>query len=338
MPVQQDGSYDSLVLKKLQTVVRKLTHLRRCKRLVSLSFFSACLWGQSPFQIHGYIQGRFTNQEGTPDRLEIRRARVNVSGEAFSNLSYTFQVDLVQLPYLLDAAVTWKILPSLRVTGGQFKIPFSAESLVSDRDEIPIARSRAVNGLAPGRDTGVQGRDVGLQIAGEVGHKHQPLLEYATGVFRGQTFVYAPNSHYPAVAVRVMLHPLRQLTVGGDWYSSFSAPSKAEKRRHEVEGSYARERLLLRTEQIWARDGTLERHGGYLLGAWQLSPRWEPLARADWLTTNIHKSNTTSIAYLTGVNFRCGKHFKIGANAGAQYDQKSNNFASLFLAQTMLGF
>jgi hypothetical protein len=46
------------------------------KQLALVLFFSACLQAQDIFQIHGYIQGRFTNQEGTPDRLEIRRARV----------------------------------------------------------------------------------------------------------------------------------------------------------------------------------------------------------------------------------------------------------------------
>jgi hypothetical protein len=71
-----------------------------------LSLFTACLWAQTPFQIHGYIQGRFTNQEGTPDRLEIRRARVIVSGDPISKLSYTFQVDLVKVPYVMDASLT----------------------------------------------------------------------------------------------------------------------------------------------------------------------------------------------------------------------------------------
>jgi len=54
----------------------------------------------------------------------------------------------------------------LRVTAGQFKIPFGTESLVAENLEIAIARSRAVNSLAPGRDTGVPGRDTGIQIAG----------------------------------------------------------------------------------------------------------------------------------------------------------------------------
>jgi hypothetical protein len=308
------------------------------KQLALVLFFSLCVRAQDIFQIHGYIQGRFTNQEGTPDRLEIRRARLQVSGNPLSKLSYTFQVDVVKRPYLMDAALTWKFSRSLRLTGGQFKIPFSAESLISDNLNIPIARARAVNGLAPGRDTGVQARDVGLQLAGTLYQGKGPLVEYAASVFRGQTFVDAPTAHYPATAGRVMVHLLPALMVGGDWYGSFSAPAAKEKRRQEAEASYERGPLHLRAEQIWARDGTLERRGGYALGAWRLSPHWEPLARADWLTTNIHKATTTSIAYLGGLNFYWGKHLKVGANAGAQRDQGPKGISSLFLAQTMLSF
>jgi phosphate-selective porin OprO/OprP len=297
-----------------------------------------CVRAQGIFQIHGYMQGRFTNQEGTPDRLEIRRARVILSGDPVSKLSYTFQMDIVKRPFLLDAVLTWKFSRSLRLTGGQFKIPFSAESLISDNINIPVARARAINALAPGRDTGVQGRDVGLQLAGSMYQRKVPLIEYAAGVFRGQTLVDAPTAHYPATAARVMVHPLPQLTVGADWYRSFSAPAGAEKRRKEAEGSYERGPTHVRVEQIWARDGILQRRGGYALGAWRVLPRWEPLARADWLTTNIHKANTTSIAYLGGLNFYWGKHVKIGANAGAQHDQGPKGTSSLFLAQTMLSF
>ncbi len=31
---------------------------------------------QSPFEVHGYIQGQFTDRETVPGRLETRRARV----------------------------------------------------------------------------------------------------------------------------------------------------------------------------------------------------------------------------------------------------------------------
>ncbi len=308
------------------------------KRLALALFLPVCLRAQDIFQVHGYIQGRSTNQEGTSDRLEIRRARLMLSGDPLSKLSYTFQVDFVKQPYLMDAALTWKFSRSFRLTGGQFKIPFSAESLISDNLNIPIARARAVNGLAPGRDTGVQGRDVGVQFAGTLYQGKGPLLEYAAGVFRGQNLVNAPTAHYPAAAGRVMLHALQELTVGGDWYASFSAPAAREKRRSDAEASYDHGPIHLRGEQIWARDGTLERRGGYVLGGWRLTPHWEPLARADWLTTNIRKANSTSTAYLAGVNFYWGKHVKVGANAGAQHDQGPKGISSLFLAQTMLGF
>src|SRR5713101_8490744 len=233
------------------------------KRLALALFLTVCLRAQDIFQVHGYIQGRSTNQEGTSDRLEIRRARLMLSGDPLSKLSYTFQVDFVKQPYLMDAALTWKFSRSFRLTGGQFKIPFSAESLISDNLNIPIARARAVNGLAPGRDTGVQGRDLGLQLAGTVYRRKGPLVEYAGGVFRGQTLIYAPSAHYPATAGRVMVHALPGFTIGGDWYGSFSAPGAKEKRRKEAEGSYEHGPIHLRTEQIWARDGRLERRGGY---------------------------------------------------------------------------
>jgi len=94
----------------------------------------------------------------------------------------------------------------------------------------------------------------------------------------------------------------------------------------------------LRAEQIFARDGKLERRGGYALGSMRLWSHWEPLARADWLTTNIHKANTTSVAYIAGLNFYLGKHLKVGANAGAQHDQGPNGYSGIFVAQTMLMF
>jgi phosphate-selective porin OprO/OprP len=311
--------------------------IRWVRRLIIL-LFSGCIWGQDTFQVHGYIQGRFTNQEGTPDRLEIRRARVIFSGDPWAKLSYRFQVDVVKKPYIMDASLTWKFSPVLAFTAGQFKIPFSAESLIADNLNAPVARARVVNSLAPGRDTGVQGRDTGAQVAGSLGASKSPLVEYTAGVFRGQTLVYSPAVHYNATAGRVLIHPASGLTLGGDWYGSFSAPASKEKRREEAEGSFERGPLKLRAEQIWARDGTLKRRGGYALGVWKLSPHWEAVTRADWLTTNVQKANTTSVAYIAGANYYLWKHVKIGSNAGAQHDQGPKDFSSVFLAQVMLSF
>ncbi|PWU04400.1 MAG: hypothetical protein C5B51_16780, partial [Terriglobia bacterium] len=216
--------------------------------------------------MHGYLQGRFTDQEGTSDRLEIRRARVIVTGDPLSRVSYRFQVDFVKRPYIMDASLTLKYSRFHSVTAGQMKIPFGAENITSDNLNAPVARSRAVLSLAPGRDTGVQGRDVGVLFSGSMHRGNGALVEYGAGVFRGQTLIYSPKVHYNATAGRLIFHPIHGLGVGADWYGSFSAPAHLVKRRQEVEGEYEHGRLKLRAEQIFARDGALERRGGYLVG------------------------------------------------------------------------
>jgi len=259
------------------------------KIFVSCVLLSTAAWAQDPIQVHGYIQGRFTNQEGTPDRLEIRRARLIVFGDPLSHLSYTTQVDVVKKPHLLEASLTWKPGDAVHVTIGQFKIPFSTESLLADNLEVPIERARAVNSLVPGRDTGVQARDVGLEVSGIWERRNRAWVEYAAGVFRGQTLIYSPAAHFRATSARVMLRPIPGLAIGADWYGSFSASGGPVKRRSEAEASYKWKSLTLQLEQIWARDGALERSGGYALSGWRFDTRWEGLTRVEWLRTDSSK-------------------------------------------------
>ncbi len=308
------------------------------RRLLLLFLTCASAQAQQAFQVSGYIQGRFTNQGSTVDRLEIRRARIAISGDPLANFAYTVQVDIAKTPYLMDASITWKPRREFTLTGGQFKIPFSAESIGADRLNPPISRARAVLALAPGRDTGVQGRDVGVQVSGSLHQGNGPIVEYVAGVFRGQTLIYSPALHYRATAARLLYHPVHGLTVGGDWYGSFSAPARLEKRRQELEGSYTRGPLLLRAEQIWARDGKLIRRGGYGMGAWRFSPHWEGILRADWYTSNARRANTTSISYEAGANYYWSKYLKVGINTGVQHDQGPVGFTSIFLAQTQISF
>jgi hypothetical protein len=266
--------------------------------------------------------------------MEIRRARLSASGNLLSRLSYKVQADFAKTPYLMDAFMAVRLWRPLSLTAGQMKIPFSAESLISDDKNAPVARSRAVLALAPGRDTGVQGRDVGTQASGTIGANGRSV-EYAAGVFRGQTFIYAPRVHYNATAGRVILHPVPGLSAGADWYGSCSAPPGLVKRRADLEGEYTRGRARIRAEQIFARDGILERRGGYLLGVWKLTPNVETLARADWITTNIHKPDTRSIAYIAGGNLFVLKHVKLGLDAGAQHDPGTKGWSSVVFAQVM---
>jgi phosphate-selective porin OprO/OprP len=289
---------------------------------------------QSLIQFHGYLQARFTDQPGTSDRLEIRRARLIVSGDPLPGFSFKLQGDFAKSPYLMDAFLGYRFSRQLALSLGQMKIPFSGESLVSDDQNAPVSRSRAVLTLAPGRDTGVQGRDVGALVSGAIGSNGHSL-DYSGGVFRGQTLVHAPRVHDQATALRIVGHPFRGVSIAANWYSSFKVENGPVKRREDLEGSWQRGRMRIAVEEILARDGLLKRRGGYLEGVWRVAGSWEALMRADWLNTAIEKPNAGSIAYIAGANVFLLRHVKIGFDAGAQHDSGPKGWGSIMLAQIM---
>lgn len=293
----------------------------------------------SPFRLSGYIQGRFTHTRDTPERWEIRRARLAVTGDAATWLGYTVQVDVLKRPRLMDAALEFRASPGLRVTLGQFKLPFSYESLLADNRSIPIERARVVNSLAPGRDTGVQGRDRGLQLGGSFGsNKRTPAIEYSVGVFRGDLFVNSPKIHYRAAAGRFVVHPFRGLSLGADLYRSFADSRLPPKQRWSVEAIYQCTPFFAAAEWISGTDGALKRNGAYALGAWRFARAWEVLAQADSYTGDARRSNTTSRTYLAGVNRYLTRFVKLQANAGARSEPAPLGWSGILLAQLQLSF
>jgi phosphate-selective porin len=281
------------------------------------------------FHLSGYIQGRFTNVADTKDRFEIRRARLVFSGDLDEHLSFTIQTDVVKLPYLLDASVEVKPSRAFKIVAGQFKLPFSMESLTPDNEVAPIERAKVINSFAPGRDLGVQARDTGVELAGKIRN-----IDYAGGVFTGALIVNSPQAEYHASAFRAVAH-FGSLAIGGDLYRSFST---LEKSRQSVEAVYRRGPFTAQSEFIWGRDARIERRGGYVLGVWRWSKRWQGVARDDWYTSNIDKRNTTTDSWLIGANYYVFPKVRIQANGGLRREPSSLVLSGLFLTQLQVGF
>ena len=62
----------------------------------------------------------------------------------------------------------------------------------------------------------------------------------------------------------------------------------------------------------------------------------EALTRADWMTTDTRKPNTSSIAYIAGGNRFLWRHIKIGLDGGVQKDLGLGIWSSVFYAQMMV--
>jgi hypothetical protein len=154
-------------------------------------------------------------------------------------------------------------------------------------------------------------------------------------LFRGQTLVSAPRIHYRGFASRLIVHPVESGYFGFDWYRGTALAGGVEKRRSDIEGGYERGRAVMRFEQIFASDGPLRRRGGYVMGAWRLSPRWEAVSRADWYTPKVGQARSSSVAYIAGGNAFLLKHIKVGFNVGAQHDQGPLGWSRVLIAQVM---
>lgn len=108
-------------------------------------------------RVGGLVQAdAYLGRTGGPnDGFRARSARLRLGGQA-EGLSYVVQTDFTSSSPLLDAYVQLPLANRVRLRGGLFKTPYSAEFLTS-RPRIRFAeRARVVNALAPNRQAGVQ--------------------------------------------------------------------------------------------------------------------------------------------------------------------------------------
>ena len=126
-------------------------------------------------------------EAGPNDGFRARSARLRLDGQA-EGISYVVQTDFASSSPLLDAFVQIPLADRLRLRGGLFKTPYSAE-LLSPRPRIRFAeRARVVNALAPARQAGVQ-------LSGDLTAEESDAQVTATlGAFNG-TRGLSPNDN-----------------------------------------------------------------------------------------------------------------------------------------------
>ncbi|MGA2629529.1 MAG: porin [Terriglobia bacterium] len=293
----------------------------------------------SRIKLSGWAQTRYTNAVGTTNSLELRRARLAVEGTLAPQVSYKVQIEAVKSPALLDARLDYSPRPSVKVTVGQFKIPFSQENLVSSRDLIPIERSLVGLSLVPGRDNGSNGRDIGAQLAGNIVRDDgRPLFDYAVGVFNGAGINTRDDNRRKDVAARLVVHPFAGLSLGGDYYNGASGAKELSRERAGVEFAYVHKPFSLQGEYIWGHDDATRKYGWYTQFAYRLRPRWEALARFDTYDPKRHAGKDVTNTYLVGVNWYLSSWVKLQTNYGLVDQEARTNLTNLFLSQLQFQF
>jgi hypothetical protein len=299
------------------------------------------IMGRIPLQLSGYLQPRFTQQPGTNSAISIKRARLILNGSLNRIVDFYFQIDATLSPVLLDAYINVKPESWLKFRVGQFKVGFSEESLLGDDILVPVERSLVVNKFSPDRDISAQGRDVGAQAYGSFKATGRSILDYWVGVFDGGGIYNVAPNHHKAVVERVILHPIKGMNVGADYYTgpTGTAPAVlAPKQREDLEAGYERGKFYAYGEYLLGRDGGIHRSGGYGLVAWRFSKRIDAFLRDEDYNAQHDKAHQITRIYMAGANYYPVKLLKFGADYGVQKDPVKGTLGTYALVQLQAGW
>src|SRR6267378_2934439 len=237
------------------------------------SVFAASLAAQSSVKVTGYMQPRF-QAIGDSATFLLRRARFAVEGQAAAP---------VASPLTLSATDIWVRLANKRwgATFGQFRVPFSLESVTSSGVLETTERSRIV--LAAKRDIGVQGQ---WSVPDRV--VVQGAVVNGDGPNRGGN-----RDNRMAYFARAVVTPVKGLDVGGAF------EGYADSTGVDAQTIYRTRRWTARAEYIRVRQRATDVRttGWYALGTYLLRPQHLQLvARVQ----QFDPSNQVAVDRLTG--------------------------------------
>lgn len=282
-----------------------------------------------PIKLSGYTQARYRQDKSVNDTLDIRRARLNFQGDISERWDYRTQIEFAggttssttgaqsYSVSLLDAIAGYKVNPYLKLSIGQFLIPFSQENLASNTKLETINRSQVVEALAA-RGTDVignqNGRDIGIQAAGIIFPKADySAVDYAFGIFNGAGINRGDTNEQKDFIGRLVYHPAKEWSFGGSYYSGRASLSATPRRKDDrdrigAEFAYVKDPVSLKAEYIRGNDGATNKEGGYIQAGYFFAPKkFQGVFKFDRFDRNIEVNEDEVNVYTLGGNWYFNK-------------------------------
>lgn len=289
-------------------------------------------------QLSGYAQFLYVYYESGIDSFSIPRARLSLAGTLVKNVKFRLQVDGVRSPALIDAILDVQFKPYLGLRVGQYYVPFSLENTTSDSELDTILRSQVVIALAPSRDIGSQGRDIGAMLTGKYS-----IVEYYAGVFNGAGINRLDTNKNKDLSARVILHPIKALAVGGSVYDGKYSASQGltpvRRNKAGLEGMLTLGAFCLKSEFISAEDDRTSKSGWYLQGTYDILPRkLQALAKWDSYDPNRDVAADRSDLLTLGGTWFIWEKTKLMVNYSLNRLQRKGTINQLIAVQFQAGF
>lgn len=313
--------------------------------------------GSKALQLSGLVQSEYEGfqQKGVNNTFLLHRARLDVKGDISSSWSYEVYTEFSGAnPKLLDAYTTYKVFDFLKFTAGQFKVPFSLESIFPDSQLEFIDRSQVGSALT-GRTGDVignqQGRDIGIQVGGSFAKldNKQYLFDYTFAVLNGAGYdVTTDNNAHKDIAGRLSIHPINNLSVSADFYNGQAnyiltgakTATNNKRDRQGVDARYVWNGLSLQFEYDKGTDATIKKSGWYGQASYFVLPKHLQLGvKYDTFDPNSVVANDATGIYTGAASWYFNDWAKFTINYLAKHEdaptQVPNN---IFEAQLQLTF
>ncbi|MHB8055137.1 MAG: porin [Candidatus Aminicenantales bacterium] len=290
------------------------------------------------FKLSGYTHILGTIQKTGVDSLAVRRVRFTLSAEILKNLKAKVQVDVSRAPSLVDAQFDYTFSEFLALRFGQFYVPFGVESTTSTSSLDFINQAIAVEKLAPGRDVGTQGRDIGAILTGKYS-----IFDYNFGLFNGPGANKAETNDEKDFAGRLGIKPFDFLSVGASYYKGkYSATTGMPALRRDKNGfdvGLAFGDVTLKGEYLHAIDDKIDKNGWFVQAGWFVLPKTvQILAKYDALDVNTDLADDGLRLFTAGVNWFFSDKSKIQFNYEYLRNELSQTVNQAFLVQLQTGF
>lgn len=218
---------------------------------------------QYEYQFLGDSVQSIMNGLKTPSSFYFNRARLGVTGNIPYDFSYYFIAEYSPTKggaAILDAFVTYnRWAPYLKISMGQFKMPFGLELSTPCQDLYSVDRSRVVNELAS------PFREFGVMMLGSTGEKeilwmkHKDVFKYFIALTNGSGLNVMDNNTDKDIMARLIFQPIEGLEIGGSFKYGRQAAISANmiddsRLRFGGDLSFKKYNVILQGEYIYGKD------------------------------------------------------------------------------------
>lgn len=213
-------------------------------------------------QFGGYVIGKYgysSKGNVSTNSFECRMVRIYVSGTILRDFKYRVQVELKN-PAMRDYTLEWVRFKEFQIKGGQFKRCFTYENPMNPWDLGLGNYSQVAQHMTallkddPSGETAQNGRDIGLQIQGDlfpVGKDRHRLIRYQAAVYNGNGQNKKDNNKQKDFIGNIQVQPIKDLYIGlFGWKGTYTGANGISDRRNRwaLCGKFERKDWSVRAE------------------------------------------------------------------------------------------